>query len=114
MAKYYADRAYANADKCLWPFDSHAKVAHFQMRVEYGSVLTLSRVMFNFYGNELLNISDNRKMILLGRQIARGTPELCQLLIKSVSKLDITIDINIVKISLYWFSNICTVIYILR
>ena len=60
LSKYYADRAHANAEKCLWPFDSHAdshaKVAHFQMRVEYGSVLTLSRVLINFHGNESLNI----------------------------------------------------------
>ena len=35
------------------------------MRVEYGTMLTVSRVMFIFVGNESFNIWDNRKMVLL-------------------------------------------------
>lgn len=33
LSKYYTDQVYVNADKCLGPIDSHAKVAHIQMGV---------------------------------------------------------------------------------
>ena len=33
LSKYYTDQVYVNADKCLGPNDSHAKVAHVQMGV---------------------------------------------------------------------------------
>ena len=33
LSKYYTDQVYVNADKCLGPVDSHAKVAHVQMGV---------------------------------------------------------------------------------
>ena len=38
------------------------QAAHTQIRVGYGAVWMVSRVVFNFESNELLNISDNRKM----------------------------------------------------
>ena len=99
LCKYYVDWANAKADKCPLSFDNNAKVAHVQMRVEYNAVLVVSGVMFNFDGNKSLNISDN------SRQFAQGTTELSQLLINESAKLDITIDIYIVKISFIDFQT---------
>ena len=62
-------------------------------------MLVVGGVMFNFDGNKSLNISDN------SRQFAQGTTELSQLLINESAKLDITIDIYIVKISFIDFQT---------